>query len=116
MSRDDINEYASPLLLAGVASLLSMPVVYMATRPVMWLSSAQWVTWLLALIYLIAPFAVTFAVLYRCAWHDDRPRARRLLSIFVSSCVIVGIDLLLIGALGIAGGLITGLSHKMGGN
>jgi hypothetical protein len=116
MSQDEINENTSPLLIAGVASLLSMPLVFMATRPLIWLSSAPWVTWLLAVIFLIAPFTVTFTVLYRCAWHDDRPRARRILSIIMTSCIVVGIDLLLIGALGIVGGLITGLSHKMGGN
>lgn len=116
MSRNEINDNASPLLLAGLACLLCMPVVYLATRPVIWLFNAPWVPWLLAAIFMAAPFTVAFMVLYRCAWHEDRPRARRILSTIVSACVIVGISLLLTGALAIAGSLMIGLSHKMGGN
>lgn len=118
MSQDEINGNgnASPLLMAGLACLLCMPAVYFATRPVIWLFSAPWVPWLLAGLSLAAPFAVAYLVLYRCAWHEDRPRARRILGTIVSSCIIVGIDLLLIGALAVVGALITGTSRMMGGN
>jgi hypothetical protein len=117
MSRnEEINGHTSPLLLAGLVCLLSMPVVYAATRPVIWLFSATWVPWLLAPIFLIAPFTVAFMVLYRCAWHDDRPPGRRILSTIVSSCIIVGIDLLVSGALALVGGFIAGSSRVMGGN
>ncbi|HEY1787167.1 MAG TPA: hypothetical protein VGJ73_03385 [Verrucomicrobiae bacterium] len=116
MSRNEINENASPLLIAGLACLLCMPAVYLATRPVVWLFSARWAPWLLAGIILIAPFMVAFTVLYRCAWHDGQPRARRLLATVVSSCIIVAIDLLLTGALALIGGMIAGTSRVMGGN
>jgi hypothetical protein len=116
MSRNEINENASPLLMAGFACLLCMPVVYLATRPVIWLFNAPWVPWLLSGIFLMAPFTVAFMVLRRCAWHDDRPPATRLLSMIASSCIIVGVDLLLIGALALVGGMIAGTSRMMGGN
>jgi hypothetical protein len=116
MSRNEINENASPLLIAGLACLLCMPVVYLVTRPVIWLSSAQWVPWLLASIFLMAPFSVAFMVLYRCAWHEEQPRVRRILTVIVSACIIVGLDLLLMGAFAIVGGFIAGSSRVMGGN
>src|SRR5215472_16860927 len=116
MSRDELNGNVSPLLIAGLACLLCMPVVFFATRPVIWLSSAAWVPWLLAAIFVAVPFAVAFMVLYRCAWHDEQTRTRRLLAIIVSTCIIVGIDLLLTGAVGVVGGLIAGSSRVMGGN
>lgn len=116
MSQDETNENASPLVLAGLACLLCMPVVYLATRPVTWLSSAAWVSWLLAAIFLMAPFTVAFTVLRRCAWHEDWPRSRRILFTIASSCIIVGVDLLLTGALALVAGMVTGLSYKMGGN
>ncbi|HXC34320.1 MAG TPA: hypothetical protein VNV43_00495 [Candidatus Acidoferrales bacterium] len=117
MSRnEEINGHTSPLVIAGLVCLLSMPAVYLATRPVIWLSSAPWVPWLLAVIFVMAPFMVAFAVLYHCAWHNDQPPARRILSTVVSSCIIVGIDLLLTGAIVIIGGFIAGTSRVMGGN
>ena len=116
MSRNEINENASPLLLAGLACLLSMPVVFLVTRPVIWLLHAPWVPWLLSGIFLMAPFTVAFMVLYRCAWHEDRPRARRIIATTVSAWIIVGLDLLLTGALALVGGFIAGSSRVMGGN
>jgi hypothetical protein len=68
MSRnEEINGHTSPLVIAGLVCLLSMPAIYMATRPVIWLFSAPWVPWLLAVIFALAPFTVAFMVLYRCA-------------------------------------------------
>lgn len=116
MSRSEINENTSPLLIAGLVCLLSMPVIYTATRPVIWLFSGPWVPWLLAVVFAIAPVMVAFTVLYRCAWHDDRPPGRRIVSTIISSCIIVGVDILLTGALVLIGGLIAGTSRVMGGN
>jgi hypothetical protein len=118
MSRNEVNGNGnvSPLLIAGLACLVCMPAVYLATRPVIWLFPARWVPWLLGSIFVIAPFMVAFTVLYRCAWHDDRSRARRILAIIASSVIIVGLDLILTGALGLIGGSIAGMSRVMGGN
>ncbi len=116
MSRNDINENSSPLLIAGLACFLSLPILYLTTRPVSWLFNAPWVAWLQLGVFAIAPVIVTFLVLYRCAWRDDRPRTRRILSTIFSSCLIFGIVLLLIGAVAIVGCVILGTSRKMGGN
>jgi len=116
MSRNDINENTSPLLIAGLACFLSLPVIYLMTRPVVWLSSAPWTVWLQSAIFAITPVTVAFMVLYRCAWHDDRPRARRILFTILSACLIFGIVLLLIGAIAIVGGVVAGTSRVMGGN
>lgn len=116
MSRNDIDENTSPLLIAGLACFLSSPVIYLMTRPVVWLSSAPWVAWLQLGIFAVAPVTVAFMVLYRCAWHDDRPRTRRILTTILSACLIFGIVLLMIGAIAIIGGLVAGTSRKMGGN
>jgi hypothetical protein len=116
MSRNDINENTSPHLIAGLACFLSLPVVYLTTRPVVWLFSAPWVAWLELGVFVIAPVAVTFMVLYRCAWHDDQSRTRRILSTILSACIIFGIVLLLIGAIAIVGSVVAGTSRVMGGN
>jgi hypothetical protein len=116
MSRNDINENTSPLLVAGLACFLSLPVVYLTTRPVVWLVSAPWVAWLQLGIFAIAPVTVTCMVLYRCAWHDDRPRTRRILSTILSACIIFGFVLLLISAIAIVGCVVVGTSRVMGGN
>lgn len=116
MSQNDINENTSPLLIAGLACFLSLPVVYLTTRPVTWLSNAPWVAWLQLGVFAIAPVTVAFMVLYRCAWHDDRPRTRRILSTILSSCMIFGIVLLLLGALAIVCCVLVGTSRVMGGN
>lgn len=117
MSRnEELNGHTSPLILAGLVCLLSMPLIFAATRPVIWLFSAPWVPWCQAAIFTLAPFTIAFMVLYWCAWHNGQPPVRRILATIVSSCAIVAVDLLLIGALGIVGGLIAGMSRKMGGN
>jgi hypothetical protein len=116
MSRNEINGNTSPLLLAGLVCLLSMPVVYTVTRPVIWLFSGPWVPWLLAVIFAVAPFMIAFMVLYRCAWHDDRTPGKRIFSTSLSACIIVCIDLLLTGALVMIGGFIVASSRVMGGN
>ncbi|HEV2320585.1 MAG TPA: hypothetical protein VGV18_12590 [Verrucomicrobiae bacterium] len=116
MSRTEQNENTSPVLIAGLACLLCLPVLYLATRPVVWLFSAPGTAWMMAAIFAVAPLTVAFMVLYRCAWHDDRPRARRFLSIIACSCIIYGVDLLLAAAVVMIGCLIAGLSRVMGGN
>jgi hypothetical protein len=116
MSRNEINGNTPPLVIAGLACLLCMPVADLASRPVIWLFRAPWMLWPLAAISCIAPFAVAFIVLYRSSWHGGQPRGRRILSTIMSSGIIFGVDLLLIGVIAVIGGLITGLSRAMGGN
>ncbi|HTV40924.1 MAG TPA: hypothetical protein VMF08_10130 [Candidatus Sulfotelmatobacter sp.] len=116
MSRNEINDNKPPLLTAGLMCLVCVPVLFLTTRPVVWLSNGPWVAWLLGGSFIIVPLAVTFIVLYRSAWHDDRPQVRRIISVAVSSCIIFVADLLLVAAVIIVGCLIAGLSRVMGGN
>lgn len=116
MSRNEINENTPPLLMAGLTCLLCMPVVFLTTRPVIWLSNAPWVAWLLSSFFIVVPLLATFIVLYRSAWHDDLPQVRRIISVVLSSCAIFVADVLLVGAVLIIGCLIAGLSRVMGGN
>ena len=116
MSRNELNENTPPLLIAGLTCLLCMPVVLLTTRPVIWLSNAPWVTWLLGSFFIAVPLVVTFVVLYRSAWHNDVPQVRRVISVVLSSCVIFVADVLLVGAVLVIGCLIAGLSRVMGGN
>ena len=116
MSRDEINESAPPLLIAALVCLLCLPAIYLATRPVVWLVNGVWVAWTLAAIFTVVPLAVTFLFLYGCAWRQELPRFRRMISALVSACIIFGVDLLLVAALVAIGCLIMGLSRVMGGN
>jgi len=116
MSRNEINENTPPLLIAGLTCLFCMPIVFLTTRPVIWLSTAPWVAWLLGSFFIVVPLVVTFIVLYRSAWHDELPQARRIISVVLSSFVILVADVLLVGAVLVIGCLIAGLSRVMGGN
>jgi hypothetical protein len=116
MSRNEIDENSSPMLIAGLACFLSLPVVYLTTRPVVWLFSAPWVAWLELGIFALAPVTVTSMVLYRCAWHDDRPRTRRILSTIFFACAIFGMVLFLLSAIALVACILAGTSRRMGGN
>lgn len=117
MSRNGQMDENMPLfLVAGLACLFCTPVIYLATRPVVWLSHAGWVPWLLLGLFILVPLSVTFIILYGSGWHEERPRFRRILSTIFSSCVIFGVDLLAVGMLVAAACLITGLARAVGGN
>jgi hypothetical protein len=106
-----------PLFLtAGLGCLLCVPIIYMATRPVIWLLHSQWTVWPLMSLFVLVPLSVTFIILYRSGWHEEQPRYWRIVSTLFSSCVIFGVDLLAVGALVAAGCLIAGLARSVGGN
>ena len=111
-----INGRMPLFLIAGLACLFCVPVIYLATRPVIWLLHAQWIAWLLMGLFVLVPLSVTFIILYRSGWHEERPTFRRILSTAFSSCLIFGVDLLAVGALIAAACLIAGLARVMGGN
>lgn len=117
MSRNGEMNGNMPLFLtAGLGSLFCVPVIYLATRPVVWLLHMQWIAWLLAGLFILVPLAVTFIILYRSGWHEDSPKFRRILTTAFSSCVILGVDLIAVGALVAAVCLIIGLTRVVGGN
>ena len=116
MSNNEPMRENGPLfLMAGLACLMCLPIVYLATRPVVWWLHVSWVQWPLLMLFTIVPLSVTFAILYGSAWHSEWPRIRRIASVAVSSCVIFGIDLFLIILLIVLGGIIVGLGRAMGG-
>lgn len=116
MSRDDpFAEHGPLFLMAGLACLLMMPVIYLATRPFVWLHAA-WTAWLLLPLLILVPFSAAFTVIYRSGWHREWPRARRIFSSFLSSCVVFGIDVIFFVVVVIVGSLITALARTMGGN
>jgi hypothetical protein len=107
---------APPYLIAGLVCLLCLPVIYLATRPLIWLLHARWVVWPLFTLWTLVPIAAAFVVLYRSTWHRDWPKNQRFFSMIFSSCVIFGVDLLLVVMLLAAGCLIAGLTRVMGRN
>ena len=117
MSHNEPMRESGPLfLVAGLACLVCLPIVYMATRPVIWWIPGAWIAWPLLLLFTIVPLSVTFAILYSSTWHQEWPKMRRVLSVGLSSCFIFGVDLFLILVLIIMGGLVAGLGRVMGGN
>ena len=117
MSRNEpFNENGLLFLIAGLACLMCLPIVYLATRPVIWWLHVSWVEWLLLALFTILPLSVTFIILYWSAWHQEWSKIRRIASVTLSSCVIFGLDLFLVVLFMIAGGLVAGLARAMGGN
>jgi hypothetical protein len=116
MSTNEPMKENGPLfLMAGLACLMCLPIVYLATRPVIWWLHASWIAWPLLALFTVVPLAVTFTILYSSAWHSEWPRMKRVLSAAFSSCFIFGIDLFLIVLLIVLGGIIVGLGRAMGG-
>lgn len=113
---EQMDEKAPLFLMAGIASLLCLPVVYLATRPLIWLLQARWAVWPLFTLWTFIPVSVAFVVLYRSDWHREWPRVRRIFSMILSSCIIFGVDLLVLGFLVAIGCLMLGLGRVMGGN
>jgi hypothetical protein len=103
-------------LMAGLACLMCLPAVYAATRPVIWWLHVSWIAWPLLTLFIVIPLSVAFIILYSSAWHQEWPRIRRIASVALSSCVIFGIDLLLIIVLILVGGIVAGQARFMGGN
>jgi len=117
MSRNEpINENGTLFFMAGLVCLACLPVIYFATRLVVWWVHMPWVPWLLVFLFILIPLAVTFIILYSSAWHQEWPRARRIVSAGLSSCMIFGVDLFVVALLVIMGCLIIGLTRVMGGN
>jgi hypothetical protein len=110
MSRNGSMDENMPLFLtAGLACLFCVPVIYLAPRPVVWLLHAQWIAWVLMGLFVLVPLSVTFIILYRSGWHEERPRFRRIFSMIFSSCVILAVDLFAVGAVVAAACLLSGL-------
>jgi hypothetical protein len=84
----------APFGLAGVACLVTIAVIHYATEPLL---SQYFASSVRLLIYLAAPLAVASVILYRSSWHRDLPRLRRVFSVILSSCLVLGVALLFVG-------------------
>jgi len=116
MSRNEpLNENGPLFFIAGLVCLGCFPIIYLTTRPVVWLHMA-WTEWLLQALFTMVPLSVTFIILYYSTWHEERPKIRRIASAVLSSCVIFGVDLFVVILLAVGGCLIVGLGRVMGGN
>jgi len=115
-NNEPIDKNVPPFFKASFAGLLCLPIIYLATRPLIWLLHERWTEWLLLTLFIAGPLTVTFTILYRSAWHQEFTRTRRVLSMILSSCVIFSLDLLLIGFVIVLGCIIFGLGRALGGN
>jgi hypothetical protein len=61
---DEIDEDEYTAVIAAFSSLLSLPAIYEATRPVIWMHHPSWLPWLLAPMFTVMPMAVAFIILY----------------------------------------------------
>jgi hypothetical protein len=112
----EINGGSAPFLMAALACLVCLPIMYITTRPLLWVLHGQGVEWLLLSLFTTVPLLVTFLILYYSPWHRSSPRARRIFSSIFSACLIFGVDLLFVVFTVIVGCLIVALSRTMGGN
>jgi len=117
MNRNEqINGASAPFLIAGLACLASLPILYVATRPLLWVLHSHWVAWPVLTLFTFVPLSVSFLILYSSAWHRGSSPARRVFSAIFSSCLILGVDLLFIVFTVLVACLIVALSRTMGGN
>jgi hypothetical protein len=93
---DEIDEDEYTAVIAVYSSLLSLPVIYAATRIVIWMHHPTWTPWLLAPMFIVMPAAVAFIILYFGCWHPEWQRPKRILWAILSSCLIYGADILII--------------------
>lgn len=93
---DEIDEDEHAAVIAVFSSLLSLPVIYAATRTVIWMQHPSWTAWLLAPMFTVMPVAVAFIILYFGCWHSEWQRPKRILWATLSSCLIYGADVLII--------------------
>ncbi len=93
-------EVQSPLrrdiVIASTASFVSLIIFYCAAKPAVSQLQGWWVE---LLVYAIIPISVAFIILYRSCWHREITGAARTCSLLLISCMILGGDLIAIGAL-----------------
>ena|ERR1039457_5281358 len=96
---EQTTEVQSPLrrdiVIASIASLVSLIIFFCAARPAV--SKLQdW--WAELLVYALIPISVAFVILYRSCWHREITGAARTCSLLLISCMILGGDLIAVGA------------------
>jgi hypothetical protein len=113
---DSSGESPPPTVLAGLVGLVSLPAVHLALAPFATFLDIRWVGWLHLLLLAAVPMTVAFIILYRSSWHREFSKARRIVCLSASACLIYGIDLLTLALLVIVACLVVGLTRSIGGN
>jgi hypothetical protein len=98
---EEINDDEYTAVIAVYSSLLSLPIIYGATRPVIWMHHSSWAPRLLAPTFIVMPAAMAFIILYFGCWHLEWQRPKRILWAILSSCLIYGIDISIIAYIAI---------------
>ncbi len=99
--------------MAGLACLISLPVILLATLPMARFHGIRWVE---GVLFTLIPLSIAFFTLYRSPWHLEFSKTRRIFSALASSCLIYCIDLLAISLLIIGGVIAISLTRVVGGN
>ena len=105
------DENKPPILIAGLACLFSLPIIYFATRPLIWVVHAAWMQWLFALLFTLLPMSMAFTVLYRSVWHREWHGLKRILSLILMSGMIFCAALFIIAVMLGIGCLNTGMNR-----
>jgi ABC-type arginine/histidine transport system permease subunit len=92
---DEIDEDESTAVIAVCSSLLSLPVIFAATRIVIWMHHPASTPRLLTPMFIVMPVTVAFMILYFGCWHPEWQRPKRILWAILSSCLIYVADLVL---------------------
>jgi hypothetical protein len=82
--------------IAASLCVMSLPVIYYATQPVILLFYEPWTPWFVISLYAVVPVVMAFNVLYCHPWYPKWSRPKRTILSLLLSCVIFGVDLLLI--------------------
>ncbi|HTR42848.1 MAG TPA: hypothetical protein VMH87_14640 [Pseudomonadales bacterium] len=90
----DENKYT--IGIAASLCLMSLPVIYLGTRPLVLIVHAQWVPWFLAGLFTFVPIFMAFNVVYCHTWHLKWSPLKHLLLSTLLACIIFCADLVLI--------------------
>jgi hypothetical protein len=97
------NASELPIRKAGLVCLVCLPIIYLATRPMVWVLHAEWVGWLLAPLFTLLPMSVSFIILYSSLWHREWPGPKRILSLILVSAIILCVVLFIMGVILVIG-------------
>ncbi len=95
-NNDDPQENTFAVLSAAISSLLCLLILFLVTRPMARVLSTPWDEWLLAPLLTLVPMGFTLILLYHSAWHLEWSGLKRILLCLLASCIIWGINLVLL--------------------
>jgi hypothetical protein len=102
-----VNDNRYTIGIAASVCLLSLPVIFLGTRPLVSSLHTPWVPWLLARLFAFLPPLLAFITLYCGAWQHNWPGPKRILLSALLSWLIFGADLLLLCYFATVGSLLS---------